>query len=69
MLTTEYLPSGKRIWIVFQDSNGDRDSKRYCLWFDSRQKAREYLWHVKRMCGAAELSAPREYIRASRRTK
>lgn len=42
-----YTPRGRRIWILFQDVNGDSTTKRYCYWFDSRQAAREHKQHIE----------------------
>lgn len=53
----EWLPKGRTFWIVFDMSNGDSGTKRYCWWFDTKKDA---LIHIKwqRDTYGAELSAP-----------
>ena len=57
-----YLPKGRRIYILFQDSNGDESSKRYCFWFDSKKKALEHRKHVLRNPEWAQVSRPIPFV-------
>lgn len=60
---TYYLPSGRRIWVLFQDTNGDESSKRYCFWFDSRKQAREYRAYVLQNPQWASVSRPLPFVK------
>ena len=44
----EYFPS-KPIWLVFDQSNGHKPSRRYAWWFDTKKQAIEWSKeHLKR---------------------
>lgn len=58
-----WLPANRRIWVLFQDSNGDKESKRYCFWFDSRKKAREYRAWVNSHPEWAQVSHPIAFVK------
>ena len=38
----EYFPKGP-IWLVFDLSNGDKDTKQYVWWFRRRKLAQEWI--------------------------
>ena len=57
-------PKRKPIWLLFDLSNGDRGSKRYCWWFETREDAREHRKYQMRLKFAAELSGPVKFWRA-----
>lgn len=59
----EYFPAGKTIWILFDTSNGDKKSKRYCWWFDTRKQAREHKAYQKTRPYGASLIGPFKFYR------
>lgn len=60
----EMIPADKTVWLVFDLSNGNPDSRRYVWWFDTEDAAREHISWQSRMEYAAYLSEPMEFIRA-----
>jgi hypothetical protein len=43
----EYFPN-KPIWLVFDQSNGHKPSRRYVWWFDTKKQAKEWIdEHIK----------------------
>lgn len=57
-IDTEWLPKYTEFWVVFDCSNGNSRSHRYCWWFDTRRAAREHIKHTKTLKYAADLSQP-----------
>lgn len=53
----EYLPNRTMFYVVFDMSNGDKSSRRYCWWFDTKKQANAHIKHQRDTYGA-ELSAP-----------
>lgn len=63
---SEYIPNeDKTVWLVFDQSNGHAESRRYVWWFDSREAARQ---HKLEHCGPdkADLSHPIPFVRVRR---
>ena len=59
----EYLPlPNTPIWLLFDLSNGHKQSLRYVWWFQTRKEAREYKKHVKKNRYTADLSNPIKYV-------
>lgn len=54
----EYFPARKTFWILFDTANGDKLTKRYCWWFDTRKQAREHKARQKKMLYGAPLIGP-----------
>lgn len=54
----EYLPRGRDVWLLFDRSNGDRRTRRYCWWFDTRKDAMAHRRHQHRITNGAPLSLP-----------
>lgn len=63
VFSAEYFPRQNTIWILFQDSNGDTGSKRYCFWFESRAIARSYKKHIESLSGSCGLKGPVRFRR------
>lgn len=59
----EYFPAGKTFWMLFDTTNGDKLSKRYCWWFDSRKQAREHKAFQKSLPYGAPLIGPFKFYR------
>ena len=66
-MTSEYLPSTKTIWLLFDLSNGHMVSRRYLWWFETRREAMDHRREQHKLRNHARLSLPvRANLRASR---
>jgi hypothetical protein len=52
-----WLPKKRDFWMVFDMSNGDVGTKRYCWWFDTKKAAQAHITWQRNSYGA-NLSAP-----------
>jgi hypothetical protein len=57
----EWLPDHKHVWLVFDMSNGDKLSKRYVWWFDTKKQANEHIKWQRKQKWCATLSAPHKF--------
>lgn len=57
----EWLPKDRMVWLVFDMSNGDRGSKRYVWWFDTKKQAKDHIDWQRKQKWNAELSEPHKF--------
>ena len=65
-MNKEYWPAGKEIWVLFDQSNGDSETKRYMWWFDTRKAARDHKHWQNKVYKGAELKGPVKFKRQGR---
>lgn len=53
----EYFPN-KPIWLVFDQSNGHKPSRRYVWWFDTKKQANEWIKEHLDNANAYDISEP-----------
>lgn len=60
-----HMPKKNRpIWVMFDLDNGDKKSRRYLWWFETKKAAIEHRkWQMFLTYGAS-LSEPEKYIKA-----
>lgn len=69
-MNDEYLPiPDKPIWLLFDLSNGDNQTKRYVWWFDTRDKALNHRKWQRKQKYSACLSMPIRYIPVTSKKK
>ena len=54
---SEYFPK-KPIWLVFDQSNGHKPSRRYVWWFDTKKQAIEWSKEYLNNVNAYDISKP-----------
>lgn len=65
----EYFPKGKKVWLLFDLSNGHRITRRYVWWFDTKKEAKDFRKeHVKQVL-SSELSKPVPYKSVNKKKK
>lgn len=55
---SEWNPKRGHFWVVFDESNGDSQTKRYLWWFDTKKAALAHIKHVSNLKHGALLSNP-----------
>lgn len=69
-MDSDYVPKkGQVIWLLFDLSNGDPQSRQYVWWFRTRQQARDHKWYQESLRFNAKLSAPKRAVMSSDKDK
>lgn len=62
-MSKEYWPEKKTVWVLFDQANGDKESRRYLWWFDTRKAAREHKHWQNDIYKGATLKGPIKFTR------